>query len=51
MLNVGHCNIDFFIFCHRFQIFGPKFMKFKREETATENFQIFIITKAKIDQI
>jgi hypothetical protein len=35
---VGNCNIDFLIFCHRFQIARLKFMKFERDSNATENF-------------
>ncbi len=41
-LNVGNCDIDFFIFRHRFQIGRPKFTKFERDLNASEKFQIYI---------
>ncbi len=40
--NIGNCDIDFFIFCHRFCITRPKFLKFKRDQNVAENFWIWI---------
>jgi hypothetical protein len=38
---IGNCDIDIFIFRHRFQM-RPKFAKFKRDWNATEKFWIYI---------
>jgi hypothetical protein len=31
---VGNCDIDLFIFCYRFHIMRPKFLKFERGQNA-----------------
>ncbi len=37
---VGSCDIDFFMFRHRFRIMRLKFLKFERVQNAAENFCI-----------
>jgi hypothetical protein len=44
---VGNCDIDFFIFCHHFCIMRPKYLKFERDQNATDKNSNGINERAK----
>jgi len=44
---LGNCYIDFLIFCLHFGIIRVKFLKFEKDQNATEKFWIYITEKQK----
>jgi len=56
-IQLGNCDIYFFVFCHRFHIMRPKFPKFERDQNAAQKFLIDIYeseklqNSAKVDEI
>ncbi len=51
IIEVGNFDIDFLFFCHQFQIVRIKFMKFKIDQNATENFWIYINKRKNLQNL
>ncbi len=50
-IKLGNCDIDFFVFCQRFQIMSLEFQTFERVQNSAVKFQELLRRKREITKL